>query len=156
MKRSSISASLRFLVMVALAITGGSGATVSAQPLIGGPFVVVGASATGGTMSGGAFRLTGYVASAGADTSSGESFDLTCGLIGVYVVTGGEVPLRVQFTSTGQARIWWGAGVTGYQLESTITLGPMTDWQPVSPTPSGNEYITPAVEPARFFRLRKL
>jgi hypothetical protein len=156
MKTISLGAYLRFLVPAVLAIAGGYGATVSAQPLVGGSFIVVGAPATGGTMSGGTFRLTGYVASAGAETSSGEGFDLTCGLIGVYVVTGGDVPLRVQLTPTGQARIWWAPGETDHQLESTPALGQGADWQPVSPAPSGNEYFTPPVEPARYFRLRKL
>lgn len=137
------------------AIWCGSGLPAAAQPLTGGSFVLVGAPAAAATMTGGTFRLAGYVASSGADTSSGESFDLTCGLIGVYVATGGPVPLKIQLTPAGQARIWWAPDVTGYELESTTALGPDADWQPVGPTPSGNEYFTPPLDPARFFRLRK-
>lgn len=107
-------------------------------------------------MSGGVFRLVGYVASAGAGTSAGETFELTSGLIGVYVATGGDVPLHVELTVNGDTRIWWAPNETGYQLESTITLGPGSNWQPVIPAPLGNEFITPPLQPGRFFRLKKL
>lgn len=128
---------------------------LAAQPLTGGPFVLVGAPATGGTSSGGTYRLSGYVAAAGAETSSGESFDLTCGLVGVYVATGGDVELRVTLTPDGNARIWWAPEVTGYLLESAGAPGPGAVWEPVDPQPATNEYVTPPLESPRFFRLRK-
>lgn len=128
---------------------------LAAQPLTGGAFVLVGAPATGGTSSGGTYRLSGYVAAAGAETSSGETFDLTCGLVGVYVATGGDVELRVTLTPEGNARIWWAAEVTGYLLEFTGTPGPGAFWEAVHPQPVTNEYVTPPLESPRFFRLRK-
>jgi hypothetical protein len=106
-------------------------------------------------MTDGPFRLTGYVASAGAETSCGESLGLTCGLIGVYVVNGPGTSLRVQLTPLGEARIWWAEDEVGCQLESSLALGAVADWQPVSPAPVGNEHFTPAWGPARFFRLKR-
>jgi hypothetical protein len=95
------------------------------------------------------------VAAAGADTSSGEDFDLTCGLIGIYGGSGDSVTLRAETTSTGDIRLWWSATAFGVRLESTTSVGEGAFWEPVSPAPSGNEYLTPPVSPARFYRLRQ-
>lgn len=98
--------------------------------------------------------ITGSVAAAGADTSIGEGFDLTGGLIGVYAPDF-EVTLKAELTQTGIIRLWWPAAVSGYQLEFTTVLGPDAVWQAVEPTPVGHEYLTAPIQPTRFFRLRQ-
>jgi hypothetical protein len=141
-----------------LAILGGlalAGALLEADPLTGGSYVLVGAPATGGTSQGGGFAVTGYVAAAGAGTSSGGQFDLTCGLIGVYALPDGDVALQAELTIQGNVRLWWPADAAGYQLEFTTALGPGAIWQAVQPAPVGNEYVTGPSQPARFFRLRR-
>lgn len=130
-------------------------ATLHADPLTGGSFVLVGAPAAGGTARGGDFVLNGYVAAAGANTSSGVDFALTCGLLGVYTPPSGTVELRAEPTASGQVRIWWPADATGYRLEFTPALGPTPAWQAVEPAPEGNEYVTAPVQPAWFYRLRR-
>lgn len=130
-------------------------ASLNADPLTGGSFVLVGAPAAGGTARGGDYVLRGYVAASGANISSGEAFDLTCGLIGVYTPPAGMVELRAELTSGGQVRIWWPADATGYRLEFTPALGPAPVWQAVEPAPSVNEYVTGTAQPARFYRLRQ-
>lgn len=127
-----------------------------AQPLTGGPFGLIGAVvAGGGTASGGVFSIAGWAASAGAGTSSGESFDLTCGLLGIYVVPSDGVALRVELMPSGDVRMWWPADAAGYRLESTTAVGPGAVWQPVEPPPAANSYTTGPVLPARYFRLQK-
>ncbi len=141
-----------------LAMLGGlalAGALLKADPLTGGSYVLVGAPATGGRSQGGGFTLTGFVAAAGAGTSSGAPFDLTCGLIGVYVLPDGEVALQAELTIQGDVRLWWPADAGGYQLEFATALGPGSVWQTVQPAPAGNEYLTSPTQPARFFRLRR-
>lgn len=121
----------------------------------GGSSVLVGAPATGGTSQGGGFTVTGYVAEAGAGTSSDGQFDLTCGLLGVYALPGGDMTLQAELTAPGSVRLWWSAGAAGYRLEFTPALGPGAVWQAVQPAPVGNEYVTGPSQPARFFRLRR-
>lgn len=129
---------------------------LQAEPLTGGSYAVVAAIASGGgASSGGAFMVNGWVATAGAGTSQGQDFALTCGLVGGYVIAGGDVPLKVALVPGGQARLWWPAGVGGYQLEYSLSLSPGAAWRPVSPTPADNSVIVPAAGLTRFFRLRK-
>ena len=130
---------------------------LSADPLTGGPCVLVGdISAGGGTSSGGSLAISGWVASAGAGTSTGADYELTCGLLGIHVVPPDAVSLRVGLTVGGDVRLWWPVEVTGYQLESTAALESSADWQPVEPQPSRNDYIADPFQPVRFFRLRQL
>lgn len=141
-----------------LAVLGGlalSATPLEADPLTGGPYVLVGAPATGGTSQGGDYTITGYVAAAGANTSSGGEFDLTCGLIGAYAATGGSVALQVELTLEGNARLWWPADAAGYRLEFTSALGSGAVWQAVDPAPAGNSFTTDPVQAARFYRLRR-
>lgn len=130
-------------------------ATLNADPLTGDSFVLVGAPATGGTARGGDYVLNGSVAAAGANTSSGEEFHLTSGLLGMYTPLTGTVELRAELTAGGQVRIWWPADAAGYRLEFTPALGPNPAWRAVEPAPAGNEYMTAPVQPARFYRLRQ-
>lgn len=125
-----------------------------AGPLTGGSFGLVGSAGGGGISTGGGYVLSGWVASAGAGTSSGEEFDLTCGLIGVYVVTGGDAALKVELTDDGLVRIWWSPDLVGYQLESSASVGSSAIWTPVNPPPAGSSYFVEPVGPSRFYRLR--
>lgn len=117
--------------------------------------MLTGAPAAGGTSQGGGYAITGYVAAAGANTSSGGEFDLTCGLIGTYGATGGSVALQVELTPEGNVRLWWPANAAGYRLEFTPALGPGAAWQAVEPAPVGNSFTTGPVQAARFYRLRQ-
>lgn len=143
---------LRWLKLGALTLVT---ASLEAEPLTGGSFVLVGAPATGGTSQGGGYALTGYVATAGATTSSGGNFDLTCGLIGTYLASGGSVALQVELTPDGLVRVWWPTEATGYQLEFTTALGQEAVWQVVDPMPVGHSFTTGPTQTTRFYRLRR-
>ena len=132
-----------------------SHSTPLAGPLSGGPFALVGSAGGGGTSSGGAYVVSGWVASAGAGTSSGDEFELTCGLVGAYVVPGDDLTLKVELTDDGLVRIWWSPDLVGYQLESTAALGSGAGWLPVEPPAAGSSYMVEPAGPARFFRLRR-
>lgn len=130
--------------------------TTSAQPLTGGSYTLVGATATGaGTATGWPYSLSAWVPTEGAGRSAGGAWDLTAGLLGLYGPADDGVWLHVERTTSGSVRLWWSAEITGYQLESTPTLGPTAAWQPVVPTPAGHAYTTDPAFPARFYRLRK-
>ena len=59
----------------------------------------------------------------------------------------------------GMAVLSWPANVPVGNLETSITLGPTADWQPVTLIPADftdyQEIAVPTTEPQRFFRLRK-
>ena len=127
-----------------------------AAPLTGGSYAVIGApTGGGGNSSGGNYALAGWLASTGAGTSTGQEFELTCGLFSLYGVPVGDVALKVQVTADGRARIWWPAGIPGYQLEYASSIGPGANWQEVFPMPVDHNYFVPPDQSARFFRLRR-
>lgn len=126
-----------------------------AGPLAGGPYAVLGAPGGGGKSAGGNFVIAGWVAAAGAGTSSGDEFDLTCGLIGLYTPPADDLGLQVAWTPDGRVRIWWSPTLVGYQLESVSGLAGGAAWQVVATEPGGNSFITEPDGPARFYRLRK-
>jgi hypothetical protein len=97
--------------------------------------------------------LQGWVAPSGAGTSSGGEFDLTCGLVGAYVVPRDDARLMAQLTGDGRVRIWWSPELVGYQLESTAALGSASGWQAVQPAPAGNSFFVEPDGPARYYRL---
>jgi hypothetical protein len=144
------------LLWVATLALGLTTARLEAEPLTGGPYTLVGAPSGGGDSAGGQYAIRGYATSAGAGTSRGQAFELTCGLIGSYAVALGDVALSVELMSTLQARVWWPASVVGYRLEFTTALRPGAVWQPVEPPPVGNSYLAGLSDAPRFFRLRKL
>lgn len=129
----------------------------SSTPSTGGGFSLFGNLAGGGGVSrGGDFTLSGGPVTSSLGASSGGVFRLAGGLIGVYVVeTPGAPRIRVEFTPDRQARLSWPADATGFQLEFASQLGPAAVWQPVSPAPAGNAWVTPVDQPGRFFRLRQ-
>jgi hypothetical protein len=129
-------------------------ASPQAGPLAGGSYVLVGAPATGGSSSGGGYVLSGYVAGAGAGASTGEAFNVTCGLLGLYPGPLAEVALNVALMPDGRVRIWWSPELAGYALEVASTLGTGADWQPTGGGPAGSEHLTLPAHPARFYRLR--
>jgi hypothetical protein len=129
---------------------------LTAQPLTGGVFELVGGvTSGGGTCSGGTLSITGWAASAGAGTSSGDVFELTCGLLGIYGLSGTNVVLNAELTDAGKVRLWWAPDLTGFQLEFSMAIGPAAVWQPVLPSPVDNTYTTMPLQPASFFRLRE-
>lgn len=132
-----------------------SGSTPIAGPLSGGPFAILGSTGGGGSSTGGPYVLNGWVAASGAGTSSGGAFDLTCGLVGAYVLPEADLRLRVELTGDGLVRLWWSPELVGYQLESTTALGAGGGWQPVQPPPASNFYHAEPETPARFYRLRR-
>jgi len=126
-----------------------------AEPLGGGRFTLNGRPVTGGGQSGGGtFAVAGAAGETAFGPLSGGAFQVTGGLIGVAVVPDDVTPELV-LTDDGNARLEWSADAAGYVLQFSPTLGPTANWQPVSPTPTGNSFITPFNQSLRFFRLHK-
>lgn len=129
----------------------------SAQSLTGGAFKVTGAVASGGgTSRAGAFSVNGWAASAGAGVSTGGAYGLTCGLLGLYGWADSDVAMNIEHTASGAVRIWWPPETAGYVLEASVDLGAGLRWEPVAPAPPGNSYTVEPVNAARFYRLRQL
>jgi hypothetical protein len=148
-------------------------------------YVTVGQTVNGVTSFGGLILLQSGVASYQSTGSSGTSrwgdYSTTCvdpsdptqfWTIQMYpsgpatwstqitqLLTG---PLRLTIAPAGQnVLISWSATATGFQLQSSTTLGPTASWSAVPQTPNviGNtaSVLVPAVSPQRqFFRLIQL
>lgn len=126
-----------------------------AQSLTGGSFSLTGGTtAGGGRGAGGAYALEGSAGQTTTDTSSGGTYQVTGGLLGVVIVPG-EVTVTIETTADGQARLTWPSTAVGFQLQFTGQLGASPDWKAVEPPPTGNAFITPMDQPLRFFRLHK-
>lgn len=144
------------VLLAALALMTRLGVAVSAQPLTGGSFALTGGVASGGgTSKGDSLSMTGWAASAGAGVSTGNTYALTCGLLGFYALTATDIVMNVERTPVGHVRLWWPAEVSGYQLEFSVGLGSAMSWQSVTPSPIGNSYTVEPLNSARFFRLRQ-
>ncbi len=130
---------------LAWASLGGGGFQLSGEVLGGG-----------GASAGGGFTLIGSIPPAGQGASSGGGFQIRGGILGVLVVPNPRVPLKVLFTSDKLALLSWPEGTTGHVLEFSPAVGPIESWTPVDPQPTGNTFLTPCQQPARFFRLRPL
>jgi hypothetical protein len=130
-------------------------ASLLAEPLSGGRFSLDGGPVTGGGQSGGGtFAVAGAPGEAATGPLSGGSFQVTGGLIGVAVIPG-NFALNIGSAPDGQVRIDWAAGAAGYVLEFTPSVGEFANWQPVTPAPAGNSFITSANQPLRFYRLHR-
>ncbi|MBL9139730.1 MAG: hypothetical protein JNK85_27925 [Verrucomicrobiales bacterium] len=123
----------------------------------GGVFSLAGNLAGGGGVSrGGAYVLTGAVTQPGILGSSGGAYELAAGLFGIAVIpTPGTPMIAVRFTEDKLAELSWAVDASGFVLEFSPSVGPDAVWQPVSPAPTGNTFVTPCQQPARFFRFRK-
>lgn len=126
-----------------------------AGALTGWPFALVGAPGGGGRSAGGDFVVNGWVTTAGAGTSSGDEFDLTCGLGSAYVPDN-QPRIQAELLDDGRVRLWWPSDLVGYELVwSPAVSGPAAAWQPVNPAPAGNNYVIEATAPGAFYRLRR-
>ncbi len=130
-------------------------AGVLAGALSGWPFVLVGSPGGGGRSAGGDFVVNGWVATAGAGTSAGDEFALTCGLGGLYVLAD-EPVIRAELLDDGRVRLWWASDLVGYELVWSPTVsGPAEAWQRVDPAPEQNDYLISPTAPAAFYRLQR-
>jgi hypothetical protein len=96
------------------------------------------------------FAYVGLAAGTGAGYENHDIFSWSLELPGpkLSIVRSGD-----------QLQIEWPASITGYSLQSTITLGSEIEWQPVSesPTTIGDRQVV-TIDPvvsSRFFRLTK-
>lgn len=123
----------------------------------GGVFSLAGNLAGGGGVSsGGGFILNGAVTQPGIRGSAGGAFELTAGLFGIAVIPDPGTPqIAVRFTEDKLAELSWDVDASGFVLEFSPSVGPDAVWQPVSPAPTGNTFVTPCQQPARFFRFRQ-
>lgn len=130
-------------------------AGLSAEPLSGGRFSLVGGPVTGGggRSDGGSFAVAGGTGETSPALLTGGTYQVTGGLIGVAVVPG-EVTLNL-IVEGGLVTLMWPAETAGFVLETTPAVGEFADWQPVTPAPVGNTHAAPVDQPFRFFRLRK-
>lgn len=122
----------------------------------GDVFGLVGAvSAGGGTSVGDAFALSGWI-STGADAlMTGGSYALRGGFAPPTLQPERRPSIRASFTASHDVEMVWDVAGTGYVLEFSPSLGPEAVWTPLLPQPTGNSFVTPCGQPARFFRLRK-
>jgi hypothetical protein len=110
----------------------------------------------GGSSSGGAYALQGAVTQPSIVGSAGGAYELTAGLFGIAVLrTPGTPSIGVRFTEDKLAELSWTGDASEFVLEFSPTVGPGAVWEPVSPQPTGNSFVTPCKQPARFFRFRK-
>ena len=127
--------------------------TPVAESSQGGSFVLTGAiTSGGGRASAPGLVLDGSAGQPTLQTSSGGNYELSGGLLGVFVVPG-EVLLTIEQTEDGQARLAWTSGTDGFVLEVATHLDNAADWQPIVPSPVGNTCVTPLDQPLRFYRL---
>ena len=78
-----------------------------AQSLTGGSFSLTGGTTGGGgSGSGGAYTLQGTAGQTTTETSSGGTYQVTGGLLGVVIVPG-DVTVTIETTADGQARLTW-------------------------------------------------
>ena len=122
----------------------------------GGNYTIIGGIYPGAaTVSGGTYGVSGWIATSGGGTSSGSDYDLTYGLLGLWVLDVDDVTLNVALTSVNAVRIWWDTTVTGYQLEHSAAVGPHASWTAVPEPTVGNQYTASPTDAGRYFRLRK-
>jgi len=122
--------------------------------LTGGPYLVSGGPVSGGgTSAGGKFVVDGFAGHATGKLAGGI-FEVTGGLLDVMIVPG-DVTILIRLDPANQATLTWIPSSSGYILESTLQLGDVASWQPVTPAPAGNAYAVPVDQSVRFFRLRQ-
>lgn len=141
-------------VLGGIAISIGLGPRVAAH-LGGGGFGLTGlAVGGGGTSTGGTYTLHGAVPLGSGSGSQGGLFEVTGGILPGRFVPDPTVLIQSVFTNKllGMA---WPEEVNGYVLEYSPSLGPDAVWLPTDPQPTGNSFLSPCLQPARFFRLRK-
>jgi hypothetical protein len=113
-------------------IAGGGGTSAGAGYAVSGS---IGQPDAGGGMTGGGFEVSG----------------------GFWEIVAAEVvpsePVLSAQLEGGQFLLTWNPGVYSFILESTTTLGPSANWQPV-PGATGNSAAVPAGGGAAYFRLR--
>lgn len=123
----------------------------------GGGFALTGHAAGGGGLStGGSYALVGAVILPTGTVSTGGGYSLSAGLGGSPASGTGPVRLRANVTPAKDALLAWDGDAEEYVLEFSPVLGPDANWQPVVPQPTGNTFLTPCAQPARFFRLRRV
>lgn len=103
------------------------------------------------------WALTGVVPSSPAGVATGGVYRLAGGaLFGGEGEAPTEQPvIRARLTADHLAELSWDEGLTGLVLEVSSELGAGAVWQPADPQPSGNVFLAPIDQPARYFRLRR-
>lgn len=125
--------------------------------LEGDGFVLTGQVGSGGGLStGGGYVLEGALVLPTGAISTGGSYLLAGGLGPGEPGASQPIKFRAVLTPSKDAELSWEGDMAGYVLEFSPSLGPDANWQPVVPQPTGNSFLTPCAQPARFFCLREL
>jgi hypothetical protein len=109
----------------------------------------------GGTISNGAYSVSGTIGQSDCGLSSGGSYGLQAGFWSVTVALQAEgMPLLTISHSGSGVVISWPEGFAGFILESTSTLTEPGSWQSVTGV-SNNSIVLSASPGSHFYRLRR-
>src|SRR6186997_886498 len=115
-----------------LSIAVAAGAALISHAQSGGPFDLKWSTidSGGGTSRGGQFSLSGTLGQPDAGTLASNQFKLEGGFwSGVSTMqTAGAPLLKIKLSGGGQAVLSWPVSVTGFALEETPSMGPLSTW----------------------------
>ncbi len=147
---------LGWLTLLGLGAISAALAPRVAANLGGGGFGLAGGVVGGGgTSAGGTYALSGVVPLGSGSGSLGGFFEVQGGVLPGRVVPVFNLVIQSVFTNK-LLGMSWPEDATGYVLEYSPSVGPDAVWLPTDPQPTDNSFLSPCVQPARFFRLRKL
>ncbi len=137
-------------------------AALTSHAQSGGPFDLKWSTidSGGGTSRGGQFSLSGTIGQPDPGTLAANQFKLEGGFwSGVSVVqTAGAPLLKIKLSGGGQAVLSWPVSATGFVLEETPSVGPLSVWsatpQAVMDTATEHTVTVPAAGVMKCYRLK--
>ena len=114
-----------------------------------------GTSTPAQTLAGGGYTLSASASPAAPTDVAGDAYQGMAGPVCVspaVAVVPGAATLFIARDGASLLLTWTDDGVV---LESADSLNGPFNWQPVKPAPTGKSFVTPADQPARFFRLNQ-
>ncbi len=106
-------------------------------------------------LAGGGYTLNASASPAAPTVVAGGAYQGMTGPVSVspaVAVVPGAATLFIAREGASLILTWAEDGVI---LESADNLNGPVNWQPVTPAPTGKSFVTPADQPARFFRLNQ-
>jgi hypothetical protein len=140
-----------FLSLLILVLCLAPAATTKAQNFSLTSFSISGG---GGASTGGVYIVRGTIGQPDTGRMTNGNFVLNAGFwsLAVAVQSPGSPVLLIQQNS-GSVTVYWAADVTGFTLETTSSLTPTINWQPVTGV-VGNSVTLPSTPGTSFYRLR--
>jgi hypothetical protein len=110
-------------------------------------------SAGGGTISGGAYTLSGTIGQVDSGNMAGGIYQLDGGFwsLNVLVQTLGSPALAISHSGSN-VTIFWSSSVAGFRLQTSAVVGPNANWQTVSGV-ANNSVSEPLSLGTHYYRL---